>query len=206
MRFRFPASDQIHELTEVPTMAVDLGFGVSRSCGLAWQALDGDNQARRVNFGQCVEAVADFLSENVDSCLIIEAPLSGLFDSNGNPKGRLPFERTIVNGRTISRYWYVQGGAVVCLSAMFLLSRVSKLVTSESNTVNLVEGFVSFKTRRSSHTEDALALLESIREPSAVSVYDVRPTTSSEQSVNMLSLVGLVPSEEPCPTVVAVSV
>ena len=187
-------------------MAVDLGFGVSRSCGLAWQALDSDNQARRVNFGQCVEAVADFLSENVDSCLIIEAPLSGLFDSNGNPKGRLPFERTIVNGRTISRYWYVQGGAVVCLSAMFLLSRVSKLVTSESNTVNLVEGFVSFKTRRSSHTEDALALLESIREPSTVSVYDVRPTTSSEQSVNMLGLVGLVSSEEPCPTVVAVSV
>ena len=188
-------------------MAVDLGFGASKSCGLAWQQLpDGETHVRHVNFGRCVETVADFLSDNVDSCLIVEAPLSGLFDSSGNPTGRLPFESAIVDGRTKSRYWYMQGGAVVGLSAMFLLSRVSRLVTPESNTVNLVEGFVSFKTRRSSHTEDALALLESIREPSTVSVYDVRPTTSSEQSVNMLGLVGLVSSEEPCPTVVAVSV
>lgn len=206
MRFRFPAPDQIHELADVPTMAVDLGFGASNSCGLAWQNTDGETQPKQMNFGQCVEAVTAFLSGYVDSALIIEAPLSGLFDPKGNPKGRLPFEKVIINSRTKTRYWYVQGGAVVGLSAMFLLSRVSKSVTSESNTVNLVEGFVSFKTRRSEHMEDALALLAGIREPSTASAYDVKPTTYGEQAVNMLSLVGLVPPEEPCPTVVVVTV
>ena len=188
-------------------MAVDLGFGASKSCGLAWQQLpDGETHVRHVNFGRCVETVADFLSDNVDSCLIVEAPLSGLFDSSGNPTGRLPFESAIVDGRTKSRYWYMQGGAVVGLSAMFLLSRVSRLVTLESNTVNLVEGFVSFKTRRSDDTDDALALLASIRNSRTATVYDVKPTASGERSVNLLSFIGLVSPDEPCPTVVVVAV
>src|SRR3954451_4626544 len=117
MRFRFPSLDQIHELTVVPTMAVDLGFGASKSCGLAWQASIGETRIKQMSFGQCVETVADFISEHADSCLVIEAPLSGLFDPDGNPTGRMPFERTTINGEPKPRYWYVQGGAVVCLSA-----------------------------------------------------------------------------------------
>jgi hypothetical protein len=206
MRFNFPGRDQIHELTSVPTMAVDLGFGASKSCGLTWQNPNGEIRTRLVDFGQCVETVADFLSDNVDSTLIIEAPLSGLFDLSGNPRGRLPFEKVSIDGKSRSRYWYVQGGAVVALSAMFLLHRVAGLVTSESNIVNLVEGFVSFKTRRSDHTEDALALLTSLREPSTGKVYDVQSTAPGERPMNMLSIVGLVPPEESCPPVVVVTV
>jgi hypothetical protein len=186
-------------------MAVDLGFGASKSCGLAWQNPNSEIRVKQVNFGQCVEAVVEFLSGSVDSTLIIEAPLSGLFDPNGNPKGRLPFERVFTDGKIQTRYWYLQGGAVVTLSAMFLLHRVSRVVTSESNIVNLIEGFVSFKTRRSDHTEDALALLTSLREPSTAKVYDVQPTAPGEHPVNMLSIVGLVSPEESCPSVVVVT-
>ncbi len=88
---------------------------------------------------------------------------------------------------------------------MFLLCRVSALVASKSNSVNLVEGFVSFKTHRSGHTEDALALLASIDNPS-IETFDVKPTALGERPVNLRSLIGLVPPEEPCPTVVVVTV
>jgi hypothetical protein len=206
MRFRFPRGDQIHEVANLPAMAVDLGFGAAKSCGLAWQVPGGDPKVKCVNFGRCVEEVAGFLSQNAESALIVEAPLSGLFDPSGNPIGRTPFERSTINGRTSLRYWYVQAGAAVGLGAMFLFTRISQMVTLESNVVNLFEGFVSFKTRRSDHTEDAFALLNSLRNPATAEVYSIEPSIPGERSVNMLSIAGLVSPEEPCPAVVVVKV
>lgn len=206
MRLRFPEGKRIYETVSLPAMAVDLGFGAAKSCGLAWQIVPGEPQVKRVDFGRCVEEVARFLSENTESALIVEAPLSGLFDPLGNPKGRTPFERSTINGKTSLRYWYVQAGAAVGLGAIFLFTRVSRLVKPESNVANLFEGFVSFKTRRSDHVEDALALLNGLRNPTTAEVYDIEPSAPGERPVNMLSLAGLVSSEEPCPAVVAVTV
>ncbi len=73
---------------------MDLGFAKreKKSCGLAWQkAPDCELESSRSNFGQCVDEVAQFLAKNSESVLVVEAPLSGLFDSEGNPKPRLPF-------------------------------------------------------------------------------------------------------------------
>lgn len=207
MKFNFPQRDHIHEMASKPAMAVDLGFaGKSRSCGLAWKIQDNERQPERVNFGRCIEEVTEFLSGNNDSVLIVEAPLSGLFNSSGNPKGRTPFESSVIDGQPKTRYWYVGAGAAVSLGAVFLFARVSSLVMPESNTVNLLEGFISFKTRRSDHMEDAVALLNGLRDPATAEVHDIEPSTPGERTVNMLSVAGLVLSEEPCPAVVAVTV
>lgn len=70
---------------------------------------------------------------------------------------------------------------------------------------NVIEGFVSFKTRRSNHSADALALLKAISDPDTAEIYGVR-ASPGEQCVNMLSLSGVVPPTEPCPTVAVVKV
>lgn len=186
-------------------MAVDLGFGASKSCGLAWQIPDGERQTKVVSFGECVKHVAKFVSKNSDSALIVEAPLSGLFDPVGNPKGRLPFERVNAGGRTGMRYWYVGAGAAVGLGAVFLFSQLSQSTTPESNVVNVIEGFVSFKVRRSDHKEDALALLNALHEPSTTRFHTVK-AEAGEQCVNLLSLAGLASQEDPCPVITVVDV
>jgi len=204
MNLRFPQRDEIREIASKPVMAVDLGFGAHKSCGLAWQTPSGERQVKVMNFGRCVEHIAEFISENHDSALSVEAPLSGLFGSSGNPKGRTQFERTRVAGRTVTRYWYVGAGAAVGLGATFLFSQLPQRVLSESNVVSVVEGFISFKTRRSNHKEDALTLLKGLRNPDA-RFYDV-DADAGERCVNVLSLVGLVPREAPCPAVMVVTV
>ena len=85
--------------------------------------------------------------------LVIEAPLSVSFDSNGNPKGR-----KIEKQNNKTRYWYVSLGTTVMVAAMYLLRAiVDSQPTAE---VRLFEGFVSFKDRNksSNHSRDVLAL------------------------------------------------
>jgi hypothetical protein len=208
MRFRFLQRDEIYTAASLPIMAVDLGFAgkKTRSCGLAWKARGGECQTEVTTFGRCVEHVARFVSENPNSALIVEAPLSGLFDSSGNPKGRLPFEKSCVSGEARTRYWYVQSGAAVGLGAVFLFANLSAMVGPQRNIpTSVVEGFVSFKSRRSDHAADARALLEALNNPDTAKIYDVS-ASEGERRVNMLSLAGLVSSEEPCPAVVVVTV
>ncbi len=202
----FPQRNKVREAANLPTIAVDLGFAGrnTRSCGLAWTTSDGELRIERANFAQCVEKVAAFLSNNARSVLVVEAPLSGLFDSSGNPKGRVPFERAEVGGKTDTRYWYVGAGAAVGLGAAFFFSQLPRRALSESNVVSVIEGFISFKTRRSDHKEDALALLKGLRNPDA-QIYNVE-AEAGERCVNLLSLIGLVPREEPCPAVMVVTV
>jgi hypothetical protein len=204
MNLRFPQRDEFPEAANLPAMAVDLGFASKKkSCGLAWQVLDSIPQTERSDFRRCLEKVAAFLSDNANSVLIVEAPLSGLFGPTGNPKGRTPFEKSCVAGRTSTRYWYVGAGAAVGLGAVFLFSHLSQLVTPETNLVHVVEGFVSFKTRRSNDKEDALALLNGLRRLDATQIYDIE-ATEGERCVNMLTLAGLAPQEDPCPAVMVV--
>lgn len=207
MKLRFPQRDEIREIADSPAMAVDLGFArkEKRSCGLVRWVPNDEPQPQCVSFGQCVEDVAEFLSENTNAILIVEAPLSGLFDSSGNPKGRVPFEKASIDGKTITRYWYVGAGAAVGLGAIFLFSHLSRLVMPESNVINVVEGFVSFKTRRSDDVADARALLEEFRNPGMAKIHEVK-ASAGEQTVNMLSLAGLVSPEEQCPAVLVATV
>jgi hypothetical protein len=206
MKPSFPQRDEIREVANLPTMAVDLGFASKKkSCGLAWQVLDGIPQTERSDFGRCIEKVAAFISDNANSVLVVEAPLSGLFNTDGNPTGRTPFEEASADGKTDRRYWYVGAGAAVGLGAVFLFSHLSRLVTPETNLVHVVEGFVSFKTRRSNDEEDARALLNGLRHSDAMRIYDIE-ATQGERCVNMLNIAGLASEEDPCPAVMVVTV
>jgi hypothetical protein len=206
MKLRCPQRDEICELVDSPAMAVDLEFGASKSCGLAWQLPDDEIGTETVSFGQCVKHVAGFLTENPNSALVVEAPLSGLFDSADNPKGRMPFEKVSVDDKIKTRYWFVQSGAAVGLGAVFLFTRLSEIVRPESGvTASVIEGFVSFKTHSSNHAKDAHALLCGLRNPDTAKIYDIEASVG-ERSVNMLRLAGLASQEDPCPAVMVVKV
>jgi hypothetical protein len=210
MEFHFPQKDEICESSErsrQPVIAVDLGFAGSKnkSCGLAWQEATGKRcQSKNANFGHCVKHTEEFLSENTNPVLIVEAPLSALFDSNGNPKGRLPFEKGEIG--TTPRYWYTGAGASVGLGAIFFFSRLSEFLDPEpSQKVSVIEGFISFKERNIKHSEDALALLKAFRHPHEESLHEVT-VGANERSINSLSFANLCSSEASCPVVLAVRV
>jgi hypothetical protein len=102
MELRFPQRDEIREVATLPAMAVDLGFASKKkSCGLAWQVQSETCYPERSDFGRCIEKVAAFLSDNANSVVVVEAPLSGLFNADGNPTARMPFEEaTSTAGQT----------------------------------------------------------------------------------------------------------
>lgn len=204
MGFHFPQKDEICASSGQSVIAVDLGFaGNNKSCGLAWQRSPDENcQKESADFAYCIKRTARFLSENTDPILIVEAPLSGLFDCNGNPEGRQPFEKE--SART--RYWYVGPGAAVGLGAIFFFSRLSELLDSEpSAKISVIEGFISFKASPTKDSEDALALLNAFRNPHGATLHEVA-ASANERSINCLSFAGLFSSESTCPVVLAVKV
>lgn len=149
--------------------------------------------------------VAELVSKYADAVLIVEAPLSAIFDSAGNPVGRVPFEKGHINGKTVTRYWYVGAGGAIGLGAIFFFSRLSELTKQTSGTINVIEGFVSFKTRRLDDKVDAPALLKGLRNPTKIELCQVKPNNSDERAMNMLGVTRLVSSEEPCPMVIVVT-
>lgn len=206
MKLCFPQREEIHRVAGLPIVAVDLGFAKKRrSCGLAWQSPSGDLVSDCLKFGQCIDKVAALLAENPASVLTVEAPLSGLFDSGGNPTPRMPFEKICREGKTHQRYWYVGAGAAVGLGAAFFFTGLSRLLPQNSVTVNVFEGFVSFKEKPTKHKEDACALLKGLGEPSSAKTHNV-VVDEGEKTVNMLSLAGLASPLDPCPTVIEVDI
>lgn len=196
----------MHGVVDLPMIAVDLGFAKKRrSCGLAWQNLSGGISSDCLEFGQCIHKVAALLDPNPGSVLAVEAPLSGLFDSGGNPTPRMPFEKIRREGKTHQRYWYVGAGAAVGFGAAFFFTGLSSLLPQDSVTVNVVEGFISFKKQPSPDDKDALALLGGLRAPDPAKTYNVE-ASENEQTVNILSLVGLASPLDPCPTVIEVNI
>jgi hypothetical protein len=85
--------------------------------------------------------------------ILLEAPLSVAFGSNGNPAGR-----SIERRNRQTRYWYVGLNCSVLVAATYLLRSMSEL--SVSREIRLFEGLVSFKPNGvpSSHTQDVIAL------------------------------------------------
>lgn len=206
MKLRFPQRDEIPGLADLSIITIDLGFAEkSRSCGIASRTSDGRLGSDCFRFGQCVEKTAAFLSSNANSVLIVEAPLSGLLNERGNPVGRKLFEKISIDGKSVSRYWYVGAGAAVSLGALFFFSRLALLLGSESGVVNVVEGFISFKTGHSKHEKDALALLDGLRCTGSAKLYNVE-AGEGEQCINMLSFAGLASEKDPCPVVMVVTI
>lgn len=164
-------SGSIHlaSVEHVPTtIAVDLGFAKSsKSCGIAWRSSSEVGEGA-FTFGGCVEKVAKLLAEVPEADLIIEAPLCGFFSSAGNPVERGDLERRAATAteRAQYRYWYSGPGAATCLAAIFFLRELRASLEADPSignplTVTLYEGFLTFKTARISHEDDARSLRDS---------------------------------------------
>ena len=132
---------------------VDIGFSnAKRSSGIAVGADDPDE----IRFSDLPKRIGQALLRGEGPAnLLIEAPLSIAFDHTGNPT-----PRSIERQRDKRRDWYYSGGPTVLLAAMHLLRRLSD--ARPQRPVRLVEGFLSFKARRtrSSHANDVARLRE----------------------------------------------
>lgn len=120
VKYRSGNEAEIAALATWTTIAVDLGFAkAERSCGLAWKALDGQGGDEVLGLGKCIEAVCSLLQRLDEAALILEVPLSGMFNTEGNPREQGDFELRDAGERTAQRYWYSGPGAATCLAAIF---------------------------------------------------------------------------------------
>ncbi len=156
-------AEEIGRLSDNFVLAVDLGFSRSRkTCGLAWRnGRSGQTETDKSRFGECADKVCGLLKTDPNAVLIVEAPLSGLFDKDGNPRGRDDFEQPAP--KTI-RYWYSGPGAAMCLAATFFLQKLSrrlheKPVDARPDHVILYEGFITSQSKPTNHLKDAKRLL-----------------------------------------------
>ncbi len=203
MQLQFPTRDALPSLQQLPILAADIGFGAAKSFGVAANRPGSADPPTCFNFGDGVRAVAEFVTAHWESVLIVEAPLSGLFDQTGNPRPR-PFERRKEDGKSQTRAWYMQAGAAVALGALMLF-RELQLQVSHPRTLHVLEGFVTFKCTKSPHEADAAALIRAFTSGSSDSILDLS-AGEGERAVNLLTLAGLMAPDAECPLIVIATV
>lgn len=132
---------------------VDIGFShARRTSGIA----SGTNDPDEILFSDLPARIANILrSGSGPANLLIEAPLSVAFTVAGNPA-----PRSIERQGDLRRDWYSGSGAAVLLATIHLLRRLS--AAAPARPLRLVEGFLSFKRRRTrlSHAADVARLRE----------------------------------------------
>lgn len=165
--FEFRAGN-IEDITPVQNNAdwaiVDIGFSSTRkSCGIGIYREGKEPDLREEIFSYVVNTLTEMSSEPLGTPLnlIIEAPLSASFNSQGNPTGRA-FEKRKDSKTT--RYWYVGAGSSVLLAALYLLKALYAN-PARSRDIRLFEGFVSFKENSSNntHIDDVNKLWQAIQ-------------------------------------------
>lgn len=203
MKFEVPSADDLEEAFQRPTVAIDVGFGNSSSSGIAWsRSLSEKTTSLITDFGSCVDDILRLTEDDSEFNLILEAPLFGAFDDDGNPVGRLPLEKK--NGTT--RYWYLQAGANVGLGASFLLRELAN--RADGTAIHIFEGFVSFKDSVTDHKEDAELLLEELQEEG--DIQDLEQSAYQHDAANCVSFLELLGFDASthdlsCPLVVVAS-
>jgi hypothetical protein len=138
---------------------VDIGFArEAKTCGL----LQGGGSAEAVTFGVLRDRVvrAAIEGEAAPLNLLIEAPLSVAFTTNGNPTGR-----SIERRPEGTRFWYAGLGCAVLVAATYLVRAIASAKVKRE--IRIFEGFVTFKpkTARSSHIDDVLHLRDVVWQP-----------------------------------------
>jgi hypothetical protein len=152
-----------------PAIAVDLGFsGKHETTGISVLLAEREGfpfAAKCFTFAGAVEQTAQSLKGSSEAALIIEAPLSACFGSNGNPSPRAPFELRRHKGKNASRYWYSGAGAATMLAAVFFLRELDCALSEfdHQGEIHIFEGFLSFKTKGTDHAQDASRLLQKFR-------------------------------------------
>lgn len=148
-----------------PAIAVDLGFsGKDETTGIS-VVLAGRGSCPQAGkcftFAGAVKQTSQSLQGSSEAVLIIEAPLSACFGSNGNPSPRAPFESRRYKGKKTTRYWYSGAGAATMLAAIFFLRKLDHTLSEldHHGKIHVFEGFLSFKTKGTDHAKDASRLL-----------------------------------------------
>jgi hypothetical protein len=172
------ATNQLADLRNLPVVAIDLGFsGSMASCGLAFRKSRGTEiELKNYQYNACIQKTAELIASNVNSVLILEAPLSAAFNSKGNPQSRGDFE-----GKPKPRWWSLGAGAVMSLAALYFLKELCQLVDKDT-CCNLIEGFVTGEDSVD-HAEVAKSLLNNFlnskptcwhqpKAPSIISILD----------------------------------
>jgi hypothetical protein len=177
---RFTAT--VPEALEI--IAVDLGYSTSaKSCGIAWSS---DTSAREYCFGACVRAVASHLRAKGPHILILEAVLSTYHNSEGNPAIRGPFEK--------GRGWYHGPGVSTYAAAVRFLQELDRTLPLALRPVPLIEGFLSYKPTKTTHSSDAERMLAEF--PAAEKFY---PAAGSEPIINQIEGVPTIVRFNPPP-------
>jgi hypothetical protein len=147
---KLPLKRYTADLNEsLPIIAIDLGYSAKLpSCG--W-VNSGDAVAQSLDFGQAIEATRDLLLAKGPHMLILEAVLSTYHGANGNPDIRGDFEK--------GRGWYYGPGVTTYAAAVRFLTVLHRELPSGIGPLPLVEGFLSFKKARSTHSDDAIRLI-----------------------------------------------
>jgi hypothetical protein len=159
-----------------PLVVVDLGYSARRSsCGVTWT---GRGTATNHRFRVAVIKVKQALAElrRQDPILVLEAPLSGCHNDRENPMARGPFEQ--------GRGWYCQPAASVCLGALRLLQVLAEDPPPDLEVLWLAEAFLSNKSDRTGHADDAAAILTDFWSAEVASLWPrTHPTFAGLESV-----------------------
>jgi hypothetical protein len=131
-------------------VAVDLGYSSSRpSCGIAWT---GCPEPACFTFGRAIERVLELLEEDRRRVLVLEAALSTYHDENGNPRNRCEEEE--------GRGWYYGPGVLSLVAATRFLDQLGRRLKPADEPVLVAEAFLSNKTGRTRHEDDAAQIVE----------------------------------------------
>ncbi|WP_397385641.1 hypothetical protein [Prosthecobacter sp.] len=162
-------NDNQAHLRSLPVLAIDLGFSATKeTCGAAAWPTDQDFQAP-LNYSRFLESTCRWISKNDPAVvLILEAPLSGAFDPDGNPIPRGDFERFhSETNRSSPRHWNIMAGASMALAAIHFCHALGLRIKQEI-TIHVVEGFASRYTdeqhNKPSHMDVAKELLSRWRD------------------------------------------
>lgn len=133
---------------DFPKIGIDLGYSAKQpSCGFACEGL---KEVRALQFGACINAVANQIIRQGPHHLIVEAVLSTYHQADGNPDLRGSFEK--------GRGWYHGPGVSTFAAALRFLTVLDTLLPLGIQ-LPITEGFLSYKAARTTHTDDARRLI-----------------------------------------------
>jgi hypothetical protein len=164
-------------------IVLDIGFAGSKnkSSGLGI----GVAPAVNVTFSEACQKIIDRIdAKSATVNLVVEAPLSVAFDVNGNPTVRA-FEKR--DGET--RGWYLGPAPSVTVAALRLLKRIQDSISPAAD-LRLVEGFATFKDKRTDHAADVEALREVIRGRQGRIISPMNFAQNTSDNVESLAAVG----------------
>ncbi len=146
--------------SKCPVIAIDMGYSSNKkSCGICGTSFTAGN----FYFGDAVERVKTFISENPYTILIIEAPLSVSHKKSGNPQIRGTFEK--------GHEWWWKAGAVTHLGAQRFLQQLLSDPPVPSKPIRLAEAYLPQNTSVQGHDKVAQCIVKHFFDKKPMLIY-----------------------------------